>query len=124
MFTNVAIKTITAFVAAAALAAPAAAIAVPIDLRSPDARDAALATVASQDLRSPDARDAARSDEITPLARPSGVRVGRAEAPTTDFAWGDAGIGAATVLALVGVAIGSGLLVVRHRRRHRPAGIG
>jgi hypothetical protein len=52
----------------AALAAPAA-VAEPIDLRSPDTRDAARAAEARQeqprqDLRSPDARDAAQTSSL------------------------------------------------------------
>jgi hypothetical protein len=119
MSTATAIKTITAFAAAAALCAPAAYATT--DLRSPDARDAARAAEESQDLRSPDARDAAREDEVAPPDRPSVQRVERVEVPSTDFAWGDAGIGAATLLALMSLGFGTVLLLERQRRRHRRA---
>jgi hypothetical protein len=117
MSTATAIKTITAFAAAAALCAPAAYATT--DLHSPDARHAAPPAEESQDLRSPDARDAAREDEVAPPDRPSAQRVERVEVPSTDFAWGDAGIGAATLLALMSVGLGTVLLLERQRRHRR-----
>jgi hypothetical protein len=91
------------------------------DLRSPDARDAALAAEASpqQDLRSPDARDAAREAAVVRTA--SAVASPSRSAPSVSdgFEWGDAGIGAAVMLALVGVASGT-LLVVGRGRQRRP----
>ena len=84
------------------------------DLRSPDARDAALASEEPSytDLRSPDARDAGR----TPVPAPEPV-VEIREAPPSGFDWGDAGIGAAGILALVSIATGLMLLVGGRRRR-------
>jgi len=84
------------------------------DLRSPDARDAALAaeTQVAQDLRSPDARDAGRMS--TP-AQPQLVEI--REGPENGFDWGDAGIGAAGILAMVTIAAGLMLLVGARRRR-------
>jgi hypothetical protein len=76
------------------------------DLRSPDARDAGLASEARdyQDLRSPDARDAGRVPS-TPSPAPS---------PTDDGTnWGDIGIVAGGVLLLVGL----GVLAMLSRRR-------
>ena len=83
------------------------------DLRSPDARDAAAAAELQgyQDLRSPDARDAAR----TPVEIPTPVIEVR-EVPGSGFDWGDAGIGAAGMLALFSIAAGLGLMVGRRRR--------
>jgi len=51
-------RTVAAALAITALAAPVA-VASPTDLRSPDTKDAAAASGATQDLRSPDAKDAA-----------------------------------------------------------------
>jgi hypothetical protein len=64
------------------------------DLRSPDARDAAIASIESgkQDVRSPDARDAGREPTTVPVPEPV-VEV--REVPGSGFDWGDAGIGAA-----------------------------
>jgi hypothetical protein len=74
--------------AAAALAAPAAASAQPVDLRSPDARDAAptssLAGTTSQDLRGPDARDAAGPGVIHSAPRPIAVASPTPSSPSGD----------------------------------------
>jgi hypothetical protein len=99
-------------------AVPDAAASAPQDLRSPDARDAALAAEAPpQDLRSPDARDAARETE--PIrAEGTGVSARRSAPSVPDsFEWGDAGIGAAVLLALLSLASGTALLVGRSRQR-------
>jgi hypothetical protein len=128
------ITLITTVALAAALAAPAAASARPYeymyssnlasaqarsqntqDLRSPDARDAAAASASPnvQDLRSPDARDAGREVKRAPV-EVSTVQI--REAP--GFDWGDAGIGAAAILALCSIAAGLlALTAVRRRRR-------
>ena len=84
------------------------------DLRSPDARDAATASTqtAYQDLRSPDARDAGRP----PVEVPTPV-VEIREVPGSGFDWGDAGIGAAGLLALLSIAGGVTLMVLGRRRR-------
>jgi hypothetical protein len=86
------------------------------DLRSPDARDAARTSdqVAYQDLRSPDARDAGREPTSTPVPEPV---VEIREVPQPGFDWGDAGIGAAGILAMVSIAAGLLLLVGGRRRR-------
>ena len=84
------------------------------DLRSPDARDAALSseTQVAQDLRSPDARDAGR---VSTPAQPPLLEI--REGPENGFDWGDAGIGAAGILAMVTIAAGLMLLVGARRRR-------
>jgi hypothetical protein len=112
------------------------------DLRSPDAKDAAAAAVAGQDLRSPDATDAAAhrglyaSDpgqyvlnrdygspdavdaarDLPPVELPTPV-VEVKGTPSGGFDWGDAGIGAAGMLALFSIAAGSALLLVGRKRR-------
>jgi hypothetical protein len=118
---------------AVAALAPATALA-DQDLRSPDARDAAVRASAPVDLRSPDARDAAARFDATPTdlrapdTRDAAQGRGPAQAPTVmvvrmpqsvhsdGLDWGDAGIGAGGVIALV--ALGSGAAVVVRRRRH------
>ena len=95
----------------------------------------------SQDLRSPDAQDAAahrgitrptraRMCSIATTARPtrstphgSPARADPAPvvtvtgSPSGGFDWGDAGIGAAGMLALFSIAAGSALLLAGRRRR-------
>jgi len=85
------------------------------DLRSPDARDAAEAAKVevAQDLRSPDARDAGLPESPTP-----DTVVEIREVPSSGFDWGDAGIGAAGILALLSIAGGLTLMVTTRRRRH------
>ena len=87
------------------------------DLRSPDARDARTepVTQVAQDLRSPDARDAGRlpAQVATPVVE---VR----DAAGSGFDWGDAGIGAGSVLALVLIGAGASV-AVSHRRHHGPS---
>lgn len=84
------------------------------DLRSPDARDAARASgptqVTYRDLRSPDARDAAANPQPAPVTV--------ADAPESGFDFGDAGIGAAGLLGLLGIGFGTTLLVGKRRRLH------
>jgi hypothetical protein len=132
---------ITTAALVAACAVPATAAAESQDLRSPDARDAAAAAEAQayQDLRSPDARDAATAagtqgyqDLRSPDARDAGrtpVEVSAPiveirEVPGSGFDWGDAGIGAAGMVALFSIAAGVALLLGGRRRRkgfHAPA---
>jgi hypothetical protein len=83
------------------------------DLRSPDARDAAEAAKieVAQDLRSPDARDAG-----LPVAPTSDTVVEIREVPSSGFDWGDAGIGAAGLLALLSIAGGLTLMATTRRR--------
>jgi hypothetical protein len=115
-------------------AAPQVAASAPQDLRSPDARDAGLAREASppQDLRSghascfrgcflrsPDTRAADRGPAVA-AAESARVAPDASRPSVSDgFEWGDAGIGAAATLALVGVAGGTLLLVGRRRHRTR-----
>jgi LPXTG-motif cell wall-anchored protein len=83
------------------------------DLRSPDAREAAavVATSTGQDLRSPDARDTSRPDSA-PAPSP---------APSTGTDWGEIGlIGGAIVVTLIGV--GGLLYLVRRRNTVRESG--
>ena len=87
------------------------------DLRSPDARDAAIQAAkptpqVAQDLRSPDARDVGRV--ATPVSQPV---VEIREVPSNGFDWGDAGIGAAGILAMFSIADGLTLLLGSRRRR-------
>jgi hypothetical protein len=84
------------------------------DLRSPDARDAKTepVTQVAQDLRSPDARDAGLPESPTP-----NTVVDIREAPASGFDWGDAGIGAAGLLAMLSIAGGLALMVSTRRRR-------
>ena len=90
------------------------------DLRSPDAKEAASAAAVvepSQDLRSPDARDAGRDRPPVEIPTPT---VEIRQVPTSGFDWGDAGIGAAGMLALFSIAAGSALLLTTRRRRRSP----
>ena len=112
--------------AIAAVAAPAAvADTSAVDLRSPDARDAAR-PAAQVDLRSPDARDAARPaakvDLVSPDARDNGRRepapivvTQPALAASDGFDWAAAGIGAAG-LALLLLVGGAAATTFRTRR--------
>ena len=109
----------------AALAAPTAG-AVPADLRSPDARDAALSVEAAaaaprQDLRSPDARDRAAGRGTFSAPEVTVVKVSEpAPAPTSGgLDWTDAGIGAGGMLGLVLIGVGGALVIVR-RTHDRP----
>jgi hypothetical protein len=74
-----------------------------------------------QDMRSPDTRDAAR--ELPPAAAESSSASPSRSGPSVsgDFEWGDAGIGAAVMLALMSVAAGTVFLVVRRRAPGRQA---
>jgi hypothetical protein len=109
---------VVAVAIAATAASPAAA---QQDLRMPDTRDAAAASIMSdpaQDLRMPDTRDAAArrgtstAPDVTVVKLPEPV-------PTTGggIDWSDAGLGAAVVLVL-GAAAGAAFLL---RRRSSPA---
>jgi hypothetical protein len=89
------------------------------DYGSPDALDAAPepagpgSYVLNRDYGSPDAADAARDlpPVQTAVLEPRDVSSG-------GFDWGDAGIGAAGMLALFSIAAGSALLLTARRRRH------
>jgi hypothetical protein len=120
-------KNLAAAIAVVALAVPTTSVALPreaIDHRSPDAVDAAIQAQEAQrnhehlqgldarrqapgyvDLRSPDASDTGFVRSPAPLAVE--------ESP--GFSWGDAGIGAGTMLGLLLVGF-SAMLSVTHRR--------
>jgi hypothetical protein len=93
----------------------AAATATPTDLRSPDVQDAA--SQAGIDLRSPDVQDAAAS-RPAPAAAATAASTPVVGQASTGFEWGDAGIGAAGMLALVLLVVGAGMVAVRHRHGH------
>jgi hypothetical protein len=92
------------------------------DLRNPDNRvstSSLAGTTGSprQDLRSPDARDAAagrgtfNAPEVTVVKLPQ-------PAPSADdggIDWGDAGIGAGSLLVIVAIGLGGTAAVMRHR---------
>jgi hypothetical protein len=95
------------------------------DLRSPDAVDAAAHRgvyaregerseyVLNRGYGSPDAADAAR--DLPPMQVP--VVAAQAN-PSNGFDWGDAGIGAAGMLGLFGIAGASALMLTGRKRRH------
>ena len=95
-------------IAVLALAAPAGSAAV--DFRSPDSRAAAIEARSQDpvDLRSPDARDAGQVTQSTSIAPEAGESQG--------FDWGDAAIGAGSVLGLLLIGLSAAFAVV-HRRR-------
>src|SRR6478752_985974 len=94
---------------------------------SPDARDsgrhlagaAPTSNLNGRDLVSPDARDSARNRVATyqpgraPIVQPQQPVL---LAPSNGFSWGDAGIGAAGMLALIALVAGT-LMIGSHRRR-------
>jgi hypothetical protein len=105
---------------------PAAQAAAQQDLRTPDARDAAIASQAqsSGDLRTPDARDAALASEArayVDLRSPDARDAGEAPSPPSSTpsvtadgtSWDEIGIVAGSVL----LAIGLGALALFGRRR-------
>jgi hypothetical protein len=89
---------------------------------SPDAADAARQlpqtdskpSVLARSYGSPDAADAAR--DVPPVQIPTPVVEVR-DAPSGGFDWGDAGIGAAGMFGLFGIAAGSALLLTGRKRR-------
>jgi hypothetical protein len=120
--TNITISLLLALLAAPAFASEAQ------DLRSPDARDSARQVErilsAGQDLRSPDARDSARrvvslqpprSSYNALLSKPAAA----AGVASSGFRWGDAGIGAAGMLALIAIGAGASVIVTQRRRERR-----
>jgi hypothetical protein len=86
------------------------------DYGSPDALDAAPqpadSYVLNRDYGSPDAADVAR--DLPPVQIPVMAR----DVPSSGFDWGDAGIGAAGMLAIFSIAAGSALLLTGRKRRH------
>ncbi len=89
------------------------------DYGSPDALDAAQQPagrdeyVLNRDYGSPDAVDAARN--LPPVQIPV---VEARDVPSSGFDWGDAGIGAAGMLALFSIAGGAALLLTGRKRGH------
>jgi hypothetical protein len=104
----------TLALAVSAFAAPAAGAQA---LRSPDARDAAEATVAPrQDLRSPDTRDAAEGRGTYNSPQVVVLKAAPQKPPADGIDWFDTGIGAGTTFGLTLVGIGGSLFLL-HRRR-------
>jgi hypothetical protein len=99
------------------------------DLRSPDAADASQPkTPEIQDYRTPDAAEPVepttdlrapdnRFGQPVVSAPPARVRI--VEVPSTGFGWGDAGIGAAGMLAIVMLGVGIAMTAAHHRRGGR-----
>jgi hypothetical protein len=87
------------------------------DLRSPDARDAGRQSEGYQDLRSPDARDAGVASRQAPTQSPPAAVVERVATASDGFDWGDAGIGAAGMLGLIGLGTGAAVVLGSQRRR-------
>jgi len=81
------------------------------DRRSPDAAYPFESTI---DKRSPDVRYGQPNGESAPAP----VRVRIVEVPSSGFEWGDAGVGAASMLALVLVGVGV-VMAGMHRRARR-----
>ena len=114
---------------AIALCASAPAVAQTQDLRSPDAIAAGQPKAPQiQDYRTPDAvtpvdptTDLRAPDNRfgQPTGGPAPARVRIVEVPSSGFGWGDAGIGAAGMLALVTLAAGIGMVGTHHRRARR-----
>jgi hypothetical protein len=93
------------------------------DLRSPDAVDAAANRgiyssddkhpyALNRDYGSPDAVDAAR--DLPPVQTPV---LAAHDVPSSGFDWGDAGIGAAGMFGLFGIAAACALMLTTRRRR-------
>jgi len=72
-------------------------------------------STSSNDLRSPDAKAAAADPGALTYATPTIIKVGS----SSEFDWGDAGIGAGGALAVVALA-GGGLVLVSRRRTTHP----
>ena len=107
-------KPLASAVILTALAFPAASAA-DVDLRNPDSRSAAIASERADtylDLRNPDSRGPAVEVETAVPETPSPVE---AQATSSGFDWGDAGIGAGAVLGLLLIGI-SVVFTVSHRR--------
>jgi hypothetical protein len=89
------------------------------DLRSPDARDAALpADTTVQDLRSPDSRDAA-DGRGTPIVVQVERTVQPAQGQGQGLSWDSIGLGALITAGLLASVAGAYLLIGR-RRGHGP----
>jgi hypothetical protein len=108
--------------ALAALAASTAS-ANTVDLRSRPGTSSLAGTTSAprQDLRSPDTRDYAEGRGTFSAPEVTVVKVAEPAPPGAGIDWGDAGIGAGSMLGLILLALGSGLAVV-HRRQSAAAG--
>jgi hypothetical protein len=119
-----------------ALGAASPAAAQPQDLRAPDTQDAATAAQCTSgsracskeqalggpapDMRAPDNRFGQPTGQtVVPVQMPTRVRV--VEVPSSGFQWGDAGIGAAGMLAVVALGAGVGMAGAHRRRSRRVA---
>jgi len=97
--------------------------ALPADLRSPDARETVSTAVTggTTDLRTADARDAAEGRGTFNAPEVALIKVPQSSpAVAGGMDWGDAGIGAGTLLAVILLGLGS-VLAVMHRRHGAPA---
>jgi hypothetical protein len=114
---------------AIALCAAAPAAAQTQDLRSPDAIAAGQPKAPQiQDYRTPDPVDPVEPTADLrapdnrfgqPTGAPAPARVRIVEVPSSGFGWGDAGIGAAGMLAVVMLGAGVGMVGMHHRRARR-----
>jgi hypothetical protein len=88
------------------------------NIAPPDTSKAVVVTqqpsTGSSDLRSPDAKSAAADPRSQSYATPTVIKGGS----DGGFDWGDAGIGAGGMLAVVALAGGGLLLVTRRRTTH------
>jgi hypothetical protein len=89
----------------------------------PDASKAVVVTqqpsTSSSDLRSPDGTAAAADPRSQSYATPTVIKVGSDQVGSdSGFGWGDAGIGALIMLAVVALAGGGIFLVTRRRTMH------
>ncbi|MEA2278752.1 MAG: hypothetical protein QOC78_3712 [Solirubrobacteraceae bacterium] len=100
--------------ALAALTAPTAA-AQQQDFRTPDARDAVSVGQTPPDLRSPDTRDAAAGRGTFNAPQVIVIKVPQSTPSAGGMDWGDAGIGAGALLALIALGVGGSIAVVRRR---------
>ena len=111
------ISRLPALAVMAALALAPAANAMPQDLRSPDARDAAVRGHVGQDLRSPGARDAALAQEKYYSSYGKAAPAQRTVTAADDSSpWPAIAIGVALIVLVAG-AVG---VAVRTRRRPVP----
>ena len=90
------------------------------DLRSPDTRDAARAAQTPRDLRSPDSRDDAAGRGTFSAPQVTVVKVPQRAPSAGGIDWGDAGIGAAAMLGLIVLGLGT-TVALAHRRHSGPA---
>jgi hypothetical protein len=89
-----------------------------IDLRSPDARIPVTPadTAVKVDLRSPDAVDGATGSRRHVSVPPAIIHVSAPAVDDGGFQWGDAGVGAGILFALLVLPAGGYALMVAHRR--------